>query len=62
MTIEKNITKIQEMLPELMEQALMRGIAIGYEATMKVMAERHAIETETEEETKENHDFELVLK
>ena len=49
------------MLPGLMEDALMRGIQIGYQATMKVMEERYPIETETEEETEQN-DFELVLK
>ena len=61
MTIEQKITRIQEMLPGLMEDALMRGIQIGYQATMKVMEERYPIETETEEETEQN-DFELVLK
>lgn len=49
MTIEQKITEIQKTLPALMENVLMRGIAIGYEATMKVMQERYDIEPETEE-------------
>ncbi|WP_458407109.1 hypothetical protein [Anaerotignum sp.] len=47
MTMEQQITKIQETLPALMEEALMSGIKIGYEATMKVMEERCALVAES---------------
>ena len=53
MTIEKQITRIEERLTRLVENAMLAVISIGYKETMKVMKERYPIEEETEEEETE---------
>ena len=53
MDMNKFCNKMKTHIEAAAEEALLKGIAIGYKATMDTMKEKYGIEPEKEEETAE---------